>query len=717
MKRFKCILQNDETDCGPACLAAIFRKYGLKVSIAKLRDIAGTDRQGTSAYGLVKIAEYYKFQHKAINTDKETLVSGLPLPAIAHVVIDGSWLHYVVITKVTNKNITISDPAKGIVKYKTEDFLKIWTGFLLLIAPKEESAKGNMKKSTLISFFKLLKGQTHLVLTIFLLSLILTVIGIVTSYFYQFLMDNVIPSGSFKMLNQIVIYTLLLFFVQMLISVGRGILTVKFEQRINIPLMLNYYNHVLQLPISFYTLRDTGDIISRFNDTSMIRSIVSQAALSVMMDTIMAIFGAVILYKSSKQLFIIAVAMLCCYAVIVFAYKKPMRKMNRTLMEMNGKMTSQLVETINGVETIKTLNQEEPQRNKTRTLFMHLQKKSFNGGLLDMSQSIATSIVGTIGGLLIFWIGGTAVLNGDMTMGELITFNALLGYFIDPITSLLGLQQEIQNAVVAADRLGEILDIEPEENKPDTSADNKITFNKLIVQNLNFRYGTRDLVLRDINLEILKGQRISFVGESGSGKTTLAKILVHLYEQESGKILLDDTDLRDYSVNRLRNSIAYIPQNVFLFTGTVKENILLGNPSATDEDISRVCKICELENYINSLPLKYNTRIEENGKNLSGGQRQRIAIARALINNPKVLIMDESTSNLDTITEKSIIETIKSLPNSMTVIIIAHRLSSIINSDKIFVFRGGRIVEQGTHKKLIENKDYYYNLCKEQLLL
>ncbi len=712
MSRFKYIPQHDESDCGPACLVAIFRKYGLKVSIAKVREIAGTDREGTNLVGLTKAAEHFGFQHKVFNANADALLEPLPFPAIAHVVID-NLLHYVVILKSDAKRVVVSDPAKGIVKYKRDDFLKIWTNVLLFVAPTENSAKGNHKKNTLFSFFSLLKGQWHLVISIFLLSLILTGIGVVTSFFYKILMDQVIPSGSVEMLNKVALYTLLLFFVQMILGVGRGLLTVIFEQRLNIPLMLGYYNHVLRLPINFYTLRETGDIISRFSDTSAIRGIISEATLSVMMDTIMAIFGAVVLYQSNKQLFLVGVIMLIFYAIIVWAYKNPMQKMNRTLMEMNAKMTSQFVETINGVETIKTLNQEAPQRKKTKKLFIALQKKSFRGGLLGMSQSIVTSIVGTIGGLVIFWIGGTAVLKGEMTMGDLITFNALLGYFIDPITSLLGLQQGMQNAIVAADRLGEILDIEPETNKRRKSDTKKIPFNKIIVKDLNFRYGTRDLVLRDINLEIKKGQRVAFVGESGSGKTTLAKMFVHLYEQESGTILFDKKDLRDYSVKRLRNSVAYMPQSAFLFTGTIKENILLGNPKATEEDVKRVCKMCELESYINSLPLKLNTRIEENGKNLSGGQKQRIAIARALINNPEVLIMDESTSNLDPITEKAIGETIRKLPNTMTMITIAHRLSTIKDSDIIFVFKDGRIIESGSHDELMNLGGYYFRLYNE----
>lgn len=714
MINFKCILQNDETDCGPACLAAVFRKYGLSVSIAKIRDMAGTDRQGTSAYGLVKVIEHYGFQQKVVEADKSVLTPKLPLPAIAHVVIDDTLLHYVVITKIKNDNVIVSDPAKGIVKYKKEDFFKIWTNILILIAPTEETQKGNKKQSTLFSFFCLLISQKWLLLKIFILSMILTSIGIITSFYYQVLMDNIVPSFSLEMLNYVSVITLCLFLVQVGISFLRGFLIVKLEQNIDIPIMLGYYNHALILPMKFYSMRDTGEIISRFNDASNIRDIVSEASLTIMMDTIMAVVGAVVLFNCNRLLFLISVVMLILYGIIVFVYNEPIKKINRKTMEMNSKVTSQFVETINGIETIKAFNQETNEKVKTDKLYKKFLKKVFNGGILSLSQQTVTMFVAVVGELVILWFGTAYVINGDLTLGELITFNALLGYFIDPIKNLINLQPRIQTAVVAADRLGEILDIAPEYNDEQEQSDNKIRFNKISISNLDFRYGTRDLVLRHINLEIHRGEKIAFVGESGSGKTTLAKLLVRLYEQERGSIKLDSLDIREFSINQIRNCISYISQNTFLFSTTIKENLLFGNSNVNDNDISRVCKMCGIEEYINSLPLKYNTRIEENGKNLSGGQKQRIAIARALLNNPEILIMDEATSNLDYITEKSIEKTINRFSGNMTTIIIAHRLSTIKDCDKIFVFRNGEIVETGNHKDLLNQKGYYYYLWNGQ---
>lgn len=714
MFKLKCILQNDETDCGPACLAAIFGKYGLKVSIAKIRDIAGTDRQGTSACGLVKVIEHYGFEQKVVEADKNALTQKLPLPAIAHVVIDNTLLHYVVITKIKDNTVVVSDPAKGSVRYKKEDFLKIWTNVLILIAPTKESQKGNKKESTLSSFFRLLISQKWLLLRIFILSMILTSIGIITSFYYQVLMDNIVPSLSIEMLNYVSAITLSLFLVQICLNFFRGLLIVKLEQNIDIPIMLGYYNHALILPMKFYSMRDTGEIISRFNDASSIRDIVSEASLTIMMDTIMAVVGAVVLFNSNRLLFLISVVMLILYGIIVFVYNKPIKKINRKIMEMNSKVTSQFVETINGIETIKAFNQEDNEKEKTDKLYRKFLKRVFNGGVLSLSQQTITMFVAVVGELVILWVGVAYVIKGELTLGELITFNALLGYFIEPIKNLINLQPSIQTAVVAADRLGEILDITPEYNYEHEQLNDKIKFDKISISNLDFRYGTRELVLKDINLEICRGEKIAFVGESGSGKTTLANLLVRLYEQEKGSIKLDSIDIREFSIKQIRDNISYISQNTFLFSGTIRENLLFGNSDVSDDDISQVCKICELEEYINSLPLKYNTRIEENGKNLSGGQKQRLAIARALLKNPKILIMDEATSNLDYITEKTIENTINKFSKNMTTIIIAHRLSTIKDCDKIFVFKDGQIVETGNHRDLLKQRGYYYQLWNGQ---
>ena len=717
MNYFKCIEQNDETDCGPACLAAIFRKYGLKLSIAKIRELAATDREGTSAYGLIKTAEHYGFQSKAVEAGAEALNSALPLPVIAHVIMGCTLQHYVVITKITSDKVIVSDPARGIVPYKKEDFLKLWTNILIFVVPSDKAEKGNKKESTLLSFFKLLASQKLLLVKIFILSLLVTSVGVATSFYYQALMDNVVPSASFEMLNFVSVFTLGLFLVQIGLDFLRGVLIVKLERNIDIPIMLGYYNHAVQLPMGFYSMRDTGEIISRFNDATRIRDIVSEATLTIMMDTLMAVVGAVVLFNCNRILFLIAVVMLLLYGVIVFAYNKPIRKINRETMELNSCVTSQFVETINGIETIKSFNQEKNQKQKTKTMYNKLLKKLFSGSILFLSQQTATMFVAVIGGLVILWFGASLVMDGALTLGELITFNALLAYFIEPLKNLINLQPNIQSAVVAADRLGEILEIAPE---PDTNTlpdeeNKKKDFLTLDVSNLKFRYSPKNLVLDNISLKIKRGEKIALVGESGSGKTTFAKLLLRLYEEESGCIKLNGVDISAYPIKQIRENIAYVSQEVFLFSGTIKENLLFGNPAASDEELSRVCKMCELDDFINSLPLLYNTRVEENGKNLSGGQKQRFAIARALLKKPEILIMDEATSNLDSITEKAIENTINGISAQITTILIAHRLSAVRSCDKIYVFDNGCIIESGSHDCLLRKKGHYYRLWNEQM--
>lgn len=322
-----------------------------------------------------------------------------------------------------------------------------------------------------------------------------------------------------------------------------------------------------------------------------------------------------------------------------------------------------------------------------------------------------------VGGVIILWVGGVSVINGKMTIGALITFNSLLAYFLDPVKNLINLQPQLQTAVVAADRLGEILDLEAEKTEAEYR---KLSPSSLAgdveMKNLNFRYGTRKLVLEDINLKIEKGQKIAFVGESGSGKTTLSKLLLHLYTPETGDILINGNNVEDIQLETLRERIAYIPQETFLFSGSIFENLTLGLDEATMDDIIEASKMAQAHDFINELPLRYETRLEENGTNLSGGQRQRLAIARAMLKKPDILILDEATSNLDAITERALDRTIHEFAKDMTTIFIAHRLSTIKNCDRIYVMDKGKIVEQGTHRELIALGGKYSYLVKQQSL-
>ncbi|GHU82001.1 bacteriocin cleavage/export ABC transporter [Clostridia bacterium] len=600
-------------------------------------------------------------------------------------------------------------------KYKKQDFFKIWTGILLLIAPRKNVEQGNKKENTLKSFFALMLSQKFLTFKIFCLSLIVTVIGIVASFYYQVLMDNIIPHSAIEMLNILSIGIIGLSLAQLLIGFLRSLLVIKLEQNLDLSIMLRYYNHILYLPMKFFTMRKTGEIISRFNDASNIREAVSSATLTIMMDTLMAVVGGVILYHANTQLFCIAFTILAAYFAIVFAFRKPIKLINEKVMEQNAQVTSHFVESVNGIEAIKSFSAEDKEQTTTEKLYNKFLKLLKKSGVVFLTQGTVTQFVYAIGGVVILWVGVMNIIENKLTIGELITFNALLAYFLEPMKNLINLQPQIQTAVVAANRLGEVLELACEELYDERSTDTILLSSKLEIKNLYFRYGTRALVLDDISLKIKQGQRVAFVGESGSGKTTLAKLLMRFYDYENGKILLDDTEIKTISLKYLRKKIAYISQETFLFSGTIKDNLLLSNPNATEDELDYVIKAAGITDFIEGLPLKLSTLIHENGKDLSGGQKQRLSIARALLRSPELLIMDEATSNLDTITEKTIKKTINALSKNLTVIVIAHRLSTIKNCDIIYGFDDGKIIENGTHKQLIEQHGTYFNLYEKSL--
>ena len=418
------------------------------------------------------------------------------------------------------------------------------------------------------------------------------------------------------------------------------------------------------------------------------------------------------LVMENAILFYISLVVIILYAIIIFCYKKPLENINRDVMENNARVQSYLKESIDGIETVKANRIEELAKEKNNAKFTRLINSVFKNSIISISQDSICGMIELLGTVIILWVGFGMVIANQVTIGSLITFYALLAYFTEPIKNLIGLQPMMQTAVIAAERLNDILDIPTEEKE--SEKDTETTLDNICFSNIDFRYGNHELVLKDVSFEINKGEKVAIVGESGCGKTTLAKLLLKFYFPESGQILINGNKLNTISTNWLRDNISYIDQSTFLFSDTIKNNLLLGNQSATDKEIEEACKLANVDSFVSELPFGYDTFLDENGKNLSGGQRQRLAIARALIRKPKIIIFDEATSNLDTITESAIKDTIFNLNENLTCIIIAHRLSTIKNCDKIIVMEKGQISEIGTHKELIDKKGTYFNLYSKQ---
>lgn len=482
-------------------------------------------------------------------------------------------------------------------------------------------------------------------------------------------------------------------------------------QRIDVSILFGYYNHMIRLPMKFFSSRKAGEIISRFSDADNINDTVAETVLSLMLDVIMSVVGGIIVYFQNQYLFFISVVLLLLYTIIVFSFKGILKKVNREVLENNSQMTSLVIQSINGIETIKTYNLEKRIQDETEFKYLKVLKSSLKRTKIGIFLGTLSEIVELLGNMAIIWIGSMQVINGKLTLGEMMVFNTLLGYFTEPVKNLIGLQPTIQTAMVSADRLGEVIDLDIEQKDERIIPDN--LKGDIEIKNLDFRYGTREQILKNINMKIKKGEKIALVGESGSGKTTLAKLFLKFFDFEKGEININDFNIKDIDITFLREKISYISQDIFLFNNTIKENLML-NETIKMEEVIEMAKKINAYDFINQLPQRFNYVIEENGANLSMGQKQRLSILRALLKKPDILIMDEATSNLDTITENIIQNTLNNLDMEMTIIIIAHRLSTIRMCDRIYVLDKGEIIESGTHEELVNMKGKYYKLLKEQ---
>jgi len=711
LKKYICVRQYDATDCGAACLASVARYYGLKISLTKVREMSGTDTQGVNAYGLIYAAKQLGFSAKGVKASKEDLLTCFKLPAIANIIVDSKLTHFVVIYSIKNGVIVAADPDKGIVKYDMEFFNSIWTGGLILLEPGESFQKGNLTQNMLFKFIGFLKPLKGSIFGIFFASLIYTGLGIAGSFYIKFLFDDII---KFEKLHDLLIISIgfsSMFAFQILLNYYRNYLLTRLSISIDRTIMMEYYSHVLKLPMSFFDSRKVGEIISRFLDASKIRQAISGATLTIMIDTIMALAGGFLLYMQSSSLFYISFIVILLYGIIVAVFNTPIKNANRIIMEDNAKLTSALVESIKGIETVKSFRAEEQTEKNTESKLDGLMKSSFKEGMLKINLASITGFVAGLGGIVILWAGAYNVVVGNMSPGQLLAFNALLTYFLSPVRNLIDLQPLIQTAVVASNRLGEILELKTE-NELWQEIDSSVTSLKgdIEFRNVDFRYGAKKPALKNINIFIPQGKKTAIVGESGSGKTTLIKLLMKFYSPEKGDILINGHSLKNISLDVIRSKIAFVSQNVFIFSGTVRENLCLGNENIDTDEMVYACKIANAHDFIDELPQKYDTFLHENGANLSEGQKQRLAIARAILKKPDILILDEATSNLDSISETHIKNALDRLAADTTVIVIAHRLSTVINCDNIYVLDKGEVAECGSHDELMVKDGCYYRM-------
>lgn len=710
----KNIKQRDITDCGAACLASIAAHHQLKMPIARIRQYAGTDQKGTNVLGMVEAAQKLGFEAKGVKGNADSL-SKIPLPAIAHVIIKQQLHHYVVIDKVGKKEIQLMDPADGKVHRKTyEEFAEEWTGVLILLLPSETFIAKDEKVNVKLRFWQLLKPHKSIVLQALFGALIYTVLGLSTSVFVQKITDHVLVDGNRNLLNLMSVGMILLLLLQLFIGTTKTIFTMRTGQQIDARLILGYYKHLLKLPQQFFDTMRVGEIISRVNDAVKIRAFINDVSINLAVNIFIVIFAFALMFTYYWKLALLMLTVIPLYLVIYVITNKLNKKIQRRLMEQGAELEAQLVESLNAVGTIKRFGLEEHTNFKTETHFITLLRSVYKSGLNSVFSGTATELVARMLTIVLLWVGAGYALDNQITPGELFSFYTLIGYFTGPAASLIGANKVIQDAVIAAERLFEIMDLEIETGHENIDLTPALLGN-IRFENVAFRYGTRVNVFDNLNLEIKAGSFTAIVGESGSGKSTLMSLLQNIYPIQQGNIYIGKYAIKHLSNQSLRSLLSVVPQQIDLFAGNVIENIAVGDYQPDKQRIVDLCMQLGILDFIESLPNGFNTYLGENGASLSGGQRQRIAIARALYRKPEILILDEATSSLDNASEQYVQRTIDLLiQQQKTIIIIAHRLSTIKKAEQIMVLEKGQVIEVGNHDELLQRNGHYSNLWKQQ---
>lgn len=715
MKRGIKVKQHDITDCGAACLASVCAYHGLRFPVSRIRQYAFTDKKGTNVLGLTQAAHKLGLSAKGVRALPEAL-DIVPKPAIAHVIVKEQLQHYVVVYKVTKTHVTYMDPGDGRMHQKTrEEFNKEWTKVMVIMEPEESFRRGNEKKNIISQFMALLAPHKSVMLQALFGALVYSILGLSTAVYVGKITDYVLIDKNLNLLHLMGIIMIAVLLLRTFIGAMKSILALKTGQRIDATLILGYYKHLLTLPQQFFDTMRVGEIISRVNDAVKIRSFINNVSLDLAVNVMILFFTSCLMFVYSWKLAVVTLLSAPLFLLVFWGFNRLNRKYQRRIMESAADLESQLVESINSISTIKRFGIEEYANLKTETRFVHLLKNTFRsiyGSIMAQGgiQFISTGVT-----IAVLWTGSVLVIDQELTPGALMLFYSLVGYVLSPISSLITSNQTIQDALIAADRLFQIMDLERES---DNSQKIKLTpemIGNISFENVAFRYGSRKKVFESLNLKIEKGKTTAVIGESGSGKTTLISLMQHIYPIQDGQIRIGEFDIAQITNESLRRIVGTVPQQIELFAGSIAENIALGDLYPDMERIIDLVEQLGLKEFIEKLPQNYMTYIGEHGASLSGGERQRLAIARALYKEPEILIFDEATSSLDSVSEKFVKQTLKSLATrGKTIIVIAHRLSTVRDADAIVVLDEGRVVQHGVHEQLIHEDGIYRKLWNEQ---
>ena len=727
MSKFPYFKQIDSKDCGPTCLRMIAAYYGKHYNLPSIRKKSHITREGVSLLGISDAAEAIGFRTLSVDVEFEKLKKENPVPFISH------WQgnHFIVVYKITKNKVYVADPAVGKVMYTEQEFKNNWgyrldsgrqKGICLLIEPtplfyKAEGEKPNHTKFRFL--FKYLRSHRKFIYQLVLAMIVGSMLQLILPFLTQSIVDVGIANQDIDFIYLVLIAQLVLFISQMSVSFIRSWILLHVSTRINISLISDFLIKLMKLPIGFFDTKMIGDIMQRIGDHRRIEQFLTSQTLSTLFSFInILIFGAVLAYYDWTIFWVFVVGTIL-YIGWILIFMKRRRELDYKRFQQASDNQSNLYQLITGMQEIKLNNCEKQKRWDWERIQAKLFKVSIKGLALSQYQQVGSIFFSEGKNILITVIAASAVIKGDMTLGMMLAVQYILGQLNNPVSQLIGFVQSLQDAKISLERLGEIHEKDDEE-QPDEP---KITMlpEKLdiVIESLMFQYeGPHSpKVLEDINLNVFEKKVTAIVGASGSGKTTLIKLMLGFYEPIEGNIKIGELQLNNISSRLWREKCGVVMQDGYIFSDTIANNIAVSDEHVDKEKLSHAVKVANIKEFIERLPLGYNTKIGQEGMGISQGQRQRMLIARAIYKNPEFIFFDEATNALDANNEKVIMENLNEFFQGRTVVVVAHRLSTVKNADQIMVLDKGKMVELGTHKELVKKKGYYYELVKNQLEL
>ncbi|HWA27582.1 MAG TPA: peptidase domain-containing ABC transporter [Lacunisphaera sp.] len=685
--------QRDVSDCGPACLAFICDHFRLRLPVANLRQELGTDRIGTTAAGLVRAARRLGLSAKGVKGPAQALPT-VPLPAIAHCLVDGRLLHYVVLVAWHRKHAQVMDPAVGRVeKWSQEKFKATWTGVLILMAPGELFQPGDHTVSPWRRFWSLLRPHQPALAQALVGAIVTTILGLGMSVYVQKVVDHVIPDGNARLLNLLAGGMLVVAGFKLLLGWCQSTLSLRMAQKIDAALILAYYRHLLRLPQPFFDTMRVGEITSRVADAVKIRTFLNQTLLNLILHPLVVAASLALMFCWSWQLGLFSAALLPAYALIYAVANRLNRTIQRTAMERAADFDAQLVESLQAQRLIRVHRLENLAGLRVEMRLVRLLKATWRGAVAGLGGGTAAVLVTQVHLVGLLWLGSNLVLDARLTPGQLMSCYTLAGYLTGPITALIGLNNSVQETLIAADRLFELMDLELERDQGTIELE-PAEAAEIRFENVHFNHAGRDTSLQDISLVMPAGRITALSGGSGSGKSTLLALVQRLYQPAVGRIFVGGHDLAYLRLDSLRRNLAVLPQQCQLLSGTIVENLA---PAEISPDMRRLLPLCAevgILDFIEKLPQGFLAHVGENGCSLSGGQRQRLALVRVIYAGAPILLLDEPSSALDTAAEERLAAILQRLRNSGRTIVVATHAPRLIGlADRVVTMAEGRVVD------------------------